>query len=561
MPAGGIDINIENYWIMKYLKLVAATAAFALTFIPSFGQTKSFKLGQWIEIQNAILKELNQSYVDSLPLDRIEKVGIEAMLENLDPYTMYVPEEDNEDFEFMIGKTYGGIGAIIYKPTKESNVVINEPYMNSPAYKAGLRCGDEIVAIDGIGVHGFDASGATSRMKGKPGTSVVFDVKKLRGGDGWNAGDTVKVTLVRERIHLPDVEYAGMVNDTTGYILQTGFTENVSADVRNAYFKLKKQGMKQLVLDLRGNGGGLMSEAINIVSLFVPKGSLVVSSKGNSDDSKREYRTVTEPVDTQIPIIVLVDSGTASSSEIISGAFQDLDRATILGRRTYGKGLVQSVRPLPYNGQLKVTTAKYYTPSGRCVQAIDYSHRNSDGSVGYTPDSLTHKFFTAHGRPVRDGGGITPDDTLKVREYSRLVFSLVLNGVIDRYSLEFVRKHESIPALEDFHFSDADYADFIEFAKGQTFDYRSSAKTLYDQMKKELEKDGMAESMKAELDALGKRIDIEKEEFLRMKKAEIIPFIEEEIATRYYYQEAGVKIRLRYDDQLREALGKPRVKF
>lgn len=546
---------------MKYLKLVAATAAFALTFIPSFGQTKSFKLGQWIEIQNAILKELNQSYVDSLPLDRIEKVGIEAMLENLDPYTMYVPEEDNEDFEFMIGKTYGGIGAIIYKPTKESNVVINEPYMNSPAYKAGLRCGDEIVAIDGTGVYGFDASGATSRMKGKPGTSVVFDVKKLRGGDGWNAGDTVKVTVVRERIHLPDVEYAGMVNDTTGYILQTGFTENVSADVRNAYFKLKKQGMKQLVLDLRGNGGGLMSEAINIVSLFVPKGSLVVSSKGNSDDSKREYRTVTEPVDTQIPIIVLVDSGTASSSEIISGAFQDLDRATILGRRTYGKGLVQSVRPLPYNGQLKVTTAKYYTPSGRCVQAIDYSHRNSDGSVGYIPDSLTHKFFTAHGRPVRDGGGITPDDTLKVREYSRLVFSLVLNGVIDRYSLEFVRKHESIPALEDFHFSDADYADFIEFAKGQTFDYRSSAKTLYDQMKKELEKDGMAESMKAELDALGKRIDIEKEEFLQMKKAEIIPFIEEEIATRYYYQEAGVKIRLRYDDQLREALGKPRIKF
>ena len=208
-----------------------------------------------------------------------------------------------------------------------------------------------------------------------------------------------------------------------------------------------------------------------------------------------------------------------------------------------------------------MTTAKYYTPSGRCVQAIDYSHRNSDGSVGYIPDSLTHKFFTAHGRPVRDGGGITPDDTLKVREYSRLVFSLVLNGVIDRYSLEFARKHESIPALEDFHFSDADYADFIEFAKGQTFDYRSSAKTLYDQMKKELEKDGMAESMKAELDALGKRIDIEKEEFLQMKKAEIIPFIEEEIATRYYYQEAGVKIRLRYDDQLREALGKPRVKF
>ena len=545
---------------MKYSKLWIAAAALIMSAAPSSGQSKSFKLGQWVEIQNAILKELNRSYVDSLPLDRIEKAGIGAMLEELDPYTMYVPEEDNEDFEFMIGKTYGGIGAIIYKPEKESNVVINEPYMNSPAYKAGLKCGDEIVAIDGVGVKGLDASGATSRMKGKPGTSVVFDVKKLRGGDGWNAGDTVKVTVVRERIHLPDVEYAGMVNDTTGYILQTGFTDNVSGDVRNAYFKLKKQGMKQLVLDLRGNGGGLMQEAVNIVSLFVPKGSLVVSSKGNGNVPRQEYRTVTEPVDTEIPIIVLVDSGTASSSEIVSGAFQDLDRATIMGSRTYGKGLVQSVRPLPYNGQLKVTTAKYYTPSGRCIQAIDYSHRNEDGSVGHIPDSLTHQFFTAHGRPVRDGGGITPDDTLTAKVYSRLVYSLVLNGIIDRYSLEYARKHESIPALEDFHFSDADYADFIGYAKGQKFDYRSGAKTYFDQMKKELERDGMADSMKEQLDALGKSLDIEKEQFLIMKKDEIIPFIEEEIATRYYYQEAGIQMRLRYDTQLREALGKPLVK-
>ena len=546
--------------IMNHSKLWIAAAALIMSAAPAVAQSKSFKLGQWVEIQNAILKELNKSYVDSLPLDRIEKAGIGAMLEELDPYTMYVPEEDNEDFEFMIGKTYGGIGAIIYKPDKESNVVINEPYMNSPAYKAGLKCGDEIVAIDGVSVTGLDASGATSRMKGKPGTSVVFDVKKLRGGDGWNAGDTVKVTVVRERIHLPDVEYAGMVNDTTGYILQTGFTDNVSGDVRNAYYKLKKQGMKQLVLDLRGNGGGLMQEAVNIVSLFVPKGSLVVSSKGNGNVPRQEYRTVTEPVDTEIPIIVLVDSGTASSSEIVSGAFQDLDRATIMGSRTYGKGLVQSVRPLPYNGQLKVTTAKYYTPSGRCIQAIDYSHRNEDGSVGHIPDSLTHQFFTAHGRPVRDGGGITPDDTLTTKVYSRLVYSLVLNGIIDRYSLEYARKHESIPALEDFHFSDADYADFIEYAKGQKFDYRSGAKTYFDQMKKELEKDGMADSMKEQLDALGKSLDIEKEQFLIMKKDEIIPFIEEEIATRYYYQEAGIQIRLRYDTQLHEALGKPLVK-
>ena len=546
---------------MKRTELIAAIAALVISAAPSFGQSKSFKLGQWVEIQNAILKELNKSYVDSLPIDRIEKAGINAMLESLDPYTIYVPEEDNDDFEFMIGKTYEGIGAIIYKPTKESNIVINEPYKNSPASKAGLKCGDEITAIDGLSVIGLDAGESTSKMKGKPGTSVVFDVKKLRGGESWKAGDTIKVTVTRERIHLPDVEYAGMINDTTGYILQTGFTENVSGDVRNAYFHLKKQGMKQLVLDLRGNGGGLLQEAVNIVSLFVPKGSLVVTSKGNGNVTKDEYRTLTEPVDTQIPIIVLVDSGTASSAEIVSGAFQDMDRATVMGSRTFGKGLVQSIRPLPYNGQLKITTAKYYTPSGRCIQAIDYSHRKSDGSVGHIPDSLTHQFFTAHGRPVRDGGGIMPDDTLTERQYSRLVYSLVLNGIIDRYSLEYVKKHESIPALEDFHFSDADYEDFIQYAKGQDFDYRSGAKTLYDQMKKELEKDGMAGTMKDELDALAKKLDMEKEQFLLLKKQEIIPFIEEEIATRYYYQEAGVQVRLRYDNQLREALTKLRIKY
>lgn len=546
---------------MKYIKWFVAAAAFSMmTTVSASAQSKDFKLGQWVEIQNAILKELNRSYVDSLPIDRIEKVGIEAMLENLDPYTMYIPEEDNEDFEFMLGKTYGGIGAIIYKPTKESNVVINEPYMDSPATKAGLKPGDQIVAIDGVSVNGLDATGATTRMKGKPGTNVVFSVKKLRGGDTWQAGDTVKVTVTRERIHLPDVEYAGMINDTTGYILQTGFTENVSNDVRNAYFKLKDAGMKRLVLDLRGNGGGLMNEAVNIVSLFVPKGSLVVSSKGNASTTRQEYRTTTEPVDTLIPIIVLVDSGTASSAEIVSGAFQDLDRATIMGSRTYGKGLVQSVRPLPYNGQLKVTTAKYYTPSGRCIQAIDYSHRNEDGSVGNIPDSLTHQFYTRSGRPVRDGGGITPDDTLTSKTYSRLVYSLVLNGIIDRYALDYTTRHESIPAVDDFHFGDKDYEDFVNYAKGQEFDYRSGAKTLFDSMKKELQKDGMADMMKTQLDALDKSLNLDKEQFLMMKKNEIIPFIEEEIATRYYFQEAGIRIRIRYDSQLKEALTKPLIK-
>lgn len=539
----------------KYL--LAAIAVFA--FSPAFAQSAGFRLGKWTEIQNAIIKELNRSYVDSLPVDRIQRAGIDAMLESLDPYTMYVPEEDNEDFEFMIGKTYGGIGAIIYKPDTESNVIINEPYAGSPAANAGLRCGDEIVTIDGKTVKGLKADEATSRMKGNPGTTVVFGVKKAFGGDGWKQGDTVEVRIVRQRIHLPDVEYAGMLNDTTGYILQTGFTERVSEDVRNAYLKLKAQGMKKLVLDLRGNGGGLLQEAVNIVSLFVPKGSVVVSSKGNENHPEEVFRTMREPVDTEIPIVVLVDSGTASSSEIVSGAFQDLDRATILGSRTYGKGLVQSVRPLPYNGQLKVTTAKYYTPSGRCIQAIDYSHRNEDGSVGHIPDSLTREFRTAHGRPVRDGGGITPDDTLTFRSYSRLVYSLVLGGIVDQYALDYGRRHESIAALDDFHFSDADYEDFIQFAMGKKFDYRSGARALYDQMKRELDRDGMSDSMKDEIEALGKKLEIEKRDFLLLKKDEIIPFIEEEIAVRYYFQEAGVKVRLRYDTALKEALTKPLI--
>jgi len=298
---------------------------------------------------------------------------------------------------------------------------------------------------------------------------------------------------------------------------------------------------------------------VNIVSLFVPKGSLVVSSKGNTPDSYREYRTTTEPVDTEIPIIVMIDSGSASSSEIVAGAFQDLDRATIMGKRSYGKGLVQSIRPLAYNGQMKVTTAKYYTPSGRCVQAIDYSSRNEDGSVGHIPDSLTREFRTASGRIVRDGGGITPDVDIPVQNYSRLVYSLVLGGVLDQYVIDYARRHDSIPAVDDFHFTDEDFEDFVAYARTQEFDYRSSAKTLYDQMKKELERDGLAEAMSSELEALEKALEMDKERFIRLKKDEIIPFIEEELATRYWFQEAGIKVRLRYDDQLKTALNSPMI--
>ncbi len=537
------DYDMKKNIITLFIALAAVSfAAESLS-----AQSQSFKLGKWTEINNALLKELNRSYVDSLPLDRIMRAGVDAMLEELDPYTVYIPEEENEDLQMMMSNTYGGIGAVIHK-RKGENVIINEPYAGSPAQKYGLVCGDEIIAIDGFPTKGLESKESSDRMKGKPGTKVVFTVRKVR------TGDTLDVEIVRERIHLPDVEYAGMLDDTTGYILQSGFTENVSGEVREKFLELKKQGMKRLVLDLRGNGGGLMSEAVNILSLFVPKGSLVVTSKGNSPELYREYRTVNEPVDTEIPIIVMIDSGSASSSEIVAGAFQDLDRATIMGKRSYGKGLVQSILPMPYNGQVKVTTAKYYTPSGRCVQAIDYSNRNEDGSVGHIPDSLTKEFRTVSGRIVRDGGGITPDVDVPVQSYSRLVYSLVLGGIIDQYAIDFARRHDSIPAIDDFHYSDEDFEDFIRFAKTQDFDYRSSAKTLYDQMKKELEKDGLADSMSSELEALGKALEMDKERFIRLKKDEIVPFIEEEIAVRYWFQEAGVKVRLRYDEQLKKAL-------
>ena len=528
---------------------MAAAMAFAASATLS-AQSKSFKLGQWTEIHNSIVKELNRSYVDSLPVDRIMRAGVNAMLEELDPYTIYIPEEENEDLQMLLSKTYGGIGAIIHKK-KEENVIINEPYAGSPAQKYGLVCGDEIIEIDGVPTKGLETKESSDRMKGKPGTTVVFKVKKVR------TGEIVDIPIVRERIHFPDIEYAAMLDDTTGYILQTGFTEGVGAQIKDKVQELKAKGMKRLVLDLRGNGGGLMNEAVNIVSVFVPRGSLVVSAKGNTEDSKRDYRTVSDPADTQLPVIVMIDSGSASSSEIVAGALQDLDRATIMGTRSYGKGLVQSIRPVAYNGQMKVTTAKYYTPSGRCVQAIDYSNRNEDGSVGHIPDSLTSEFRTASGRIVRDGGGITPDVEIKVPDYSRLVYSLVLGGVLDQYVIDYARKHDSIPPVDQFHYSDADFEDFIAFAKTQDFDYRSGAKTLYDQMKKELEKDGLADAMSAELAALEKALEMDKEKFIRLKKDEIIPFIEEELATRYWFQEAGVKVRLRYDEQLKKALESP----
>lgn len=541
---------------MRHFRLhIAILAAAALLGSGSgaSAQSSNFLLGKWTETHAAILKELSESYVDSLPVDEIERKGIDAMLAGLDPYTVFIPAEENEDLQMMIQKAYGGIGAVIYKPDVDGNVIINEPYAGSPASKYGLRCGDEILSIDGETVHGLTSQQCSDKMKGDPGTSVNFSVKKV------HSGDTVDVKVVRERIRIPDIEFAGMIDDTTGYILQTGFTEGVGGEMRTAVGKLLGQGMKTLVLDLRGNGGGLLDEAAEIVSIFLPKGSLVVTARGKEKSSNYTVTTTKAPLDPELEVIVLVDSGTASASEIVSGALQDTDRATIMGQRTFGKGLVQSIINLPYGGELKLTTAKYYTPSGRCVQAIDYSHRNEDGSVGHIPDSLTHEFKTAHGRTVRDGGGITPDVELEQKEYSRITYALVAYGVIEEYVLDYVRRHETIAPAAEFHFTDKDYENFVAFAADEEFDYRSSAKALFDSMKAELDRDGLSEGISAQLDSLGKAVDIGKEEYLRLKKDEILPLIEEEIVVRYYFQEAGVGVRLRYDDALKQALRSERI--
>ncbi len=534
-------------------RIILISLAAGLCTVVCSAQSRNFRLGKWTEIHTAILKELSTSYVDSLPVDAIERRGVDAMLSGLDPYTVYIPAEENEDLQLMISNTYGGIGAVIYKPDVNGNVIINEPYEGSPAHRYGLRCGDEIMQIDTTSVIGLNSQQCSERMKGEPGTKVRFKVKKVY------TGEIVDLEVTREKIHLPDMQYAGMVDDTTGYILLTGFSEGVSGEVRDEVVNLKKQGMRTLVLDLRGNGGGLLSEAAEIVSIFVPKGSLVVTAKGREKDANYVVRTTREPVDTDLDLIVMVDSGSASSSEIVAGALQDMDRATIMGTRTFGKGLVQSIRSLPYGGELKVTTAKYYTPSGRCVQAIDYSHRNEDGSVSQIPDSLTNEFRTAAGRIVRDGGGITPDVTIEPHSYSRLSYSLVAYGVIEEFVLDYVRRHETIAPAEEFRLTDADYEDFIAFARDKEFDYRSTAKTYFDIMCTELEKDGLKDAMAPQIEALEESLDMEKEEFLRLKKDEIVPLIEEEIVVRYYFQPAGVIVRLRYDDALRQALASERI--
>lgn len=518
-------------------------------------QSKNFKLTQALEVQYNILQSLATDYVDTVDFGNILNIGIDAMLASLDPYTEYIPEEGSEAIDLMRTATYGGIGAVI-KKIDTLGVQITQPAIGSPAVKFGLEPGDIILEIDGADVKPLSADECSRRMRGNPGTKVRFKVRKGK------SGEIKDIVVTRDRIHTSDVSYSGFLKDREGratrdgYIKIDGFTLNGAEDVRKAVAGLKENGAERIVLDLRNNGGGLMDEAVNIVSIFVPKGTLVVYAKGRGEGTDFSYITSKEPVDTLIPLMVMVNSSSASSSEIVAGALQDLDRAVIMGTRTYGKGLVQSFRPVGYDGKLKLTISKYYTPSGRCVQAVDYTHRNPDGSVGTVPDSLKKAFTTKCGRTVYDGGGITPDVEIKSRANSRPAYAVYGAGLIDDWSVEYYTGHGPIAPAGSFRLSDEEYGEFVRFAASRKFDHRSSAEVIYDKMVLEAKAEGIYETDKEYYDSLGKKLKLSKEEMLMLKKDELKPLLEESIAQKYYYIPGRIENSLITDEPLREAVEK-----
>ena len=531
--------------IFRNFVILAVVALSSYTTLQA--QSAQFKAGKALEVQYNILRELSVGFVDTVDIEKLTNTGIEAMLNSLDPYTIYIPEENEEDLELLRSASYGGIGSMIRK-IDSLGVLISQPYLGSPAVKYGLEPGDFILKIDDVDVKPLTADECSRRMKGQPGTQVKFLVKKGR------TGEVKEITVTRERIHIPDVSFSGILRDSIGYIRYEAFTSGGSNDFRKAFTDLKAKGAKQLVIDLRGNGGGIVDEAVKILSFFLPKGTTVVTAKGRTPESAFEMKTQIEPLDTLIPITVLVNSSSASASEIVAGAIQDLDRGMIAGTRTYGKGLVQGFKPVGYNGSLKFTTAKYYTPSGRCVQAIDYSHRNEDGSVGFVPDSLKKAFKTLKGRTVYDGGGITPDTVVKAQNYSRPAFSLVANDIFGEYAIEYYKKHKTIASPAEFTLTDAEYEEFVKFAAAKDFDSRSGALAQLDQMLKAAKAEDLYELYKAEFDALEKKLTISKEEMLRVKKAEFKPLLEEEIVYKYYFTPGRIESIVRNDEQLHKVL-------
>jgi len=499
-----------------------------------------------LELFNDIYKQLDLFYVDSLNADTVIGWGIRSMLQQVDPFTDYYPDDDEELRQMATGK-YAGIGSIIRYSRKEQRAVISEPYEGTPSQLAGVRAGDVILSIDGKDVKGMGTPKVSGMLRGEAGTT--FELKVRRGREEKT------FLITRQMIQLPQVPYSGMLSDgQTGYIFLTGFTEGACREVRDALEEVRRQGAKRLVLDLRGNPGGAVNEAVDIANLFLPKGKKVVYTKGKMARTNREYYTATEPVDSLMPLVVLVDGGSASASEIVSGALQDFDRAVIMGTRTYGKGLVQMMRELPFHGTLKLTTSRYYIPSGRCIQAYDYRHLNADGSAGVVPDSLTKVFHTAGGREVRDGGGIKPDVEVKPDSLPTIVSELVSSDEFFDCVTNFCLAHPTIPPVGEFRLSDEDYAAFADSIGASGFEAGKPAKELLKVLRDVIRREGYLEATRAELDALEAKLTYDVRADLMRFRKEVEPYLYDEIVHRYYYQKGGVQQQLLDDPCIERAL-------
>lgn len=518
---------------------------------------RNFQIVKSLDIFNSVFKELDMFYVDTINPKEIIEYGIRAMLSKTDPYTDYYPEEDNTLKEMTTGK-FGGIGSVIRYYTPRKRVVIVEPSEGHPAVEAGLKAGDVILEINGKDMSQENRTPnelteyVSSNLRGEPGTACVLKIERPVS-DSTYVPMEIKVT--RGTIRTNPIPYYNMVNDSVGYIFISTFSmEGCSKDVKKALIELKQRGAKSLVLDLRGNGGGLLGEAVKVVNFFVPKGQEIVVTKGKFKQMDNTYRTTSEPIDLEIPLTVLVDGSTASAAEILSGALQDLDRAVIIGNRTFGKGLVQTLRYLPFNSSMKITTAKYYIPSGRCVQALDYSKRNADGSIARTPDSLTNVFHTAAGREVRDGGGIRPDIEIKLDKTPNILFYLMNEDMIFDYATQYCIKHPTIGEVADFKLTDADYAEFKAMMKKRNFSYDRQSEAMLKSLKEMAEFEGYMEGAKEEFTALEKKLqhnlDLELDRF----EKDIKPLLAEEIVKRHYFERGAVQETLKDDKGLKKAI-------
>lgn len=508
---------------------------------------RNFEVAKNIDIFTAICKELEQYYVDTLDTKKVVRKGIDYMLGQLDPYTVYYSDEDMGELKMMTTGKYAGIGSVIRLYQKDK-VIISEPYANSPAARAGLKAGDVLLKIDNTDLTGKSTADVSAMLKGEPGTSFVLKVQRP------GVQKPLDFKIIRETIATPAVPYYGLVKGDVGYIDFSGFTENCSKDIRKAVIELKGKGAKGLVFDLRNNGGGLLSEAVEIVNLFLPKGKLVLKTKGKIKSAESEYFTKKEPLDADIPLVVLVNDNTASSSEIMAGTLQDYDRGVIVGTRTYGKGLVQTVREMPYSSSIKLTTSKYYIPSGRCVQAIDYKNRDGMGRATRIADSLTHVFHTEIGREVRDGGGIRPDVEVKLDTLANITAYLSAADVLVDFATDYYYSHPNLASVAAFLLTDEDYAKFCDMVKKSDFTYDKQTESVLKSLKQIAEFEGYLESAKEEFDALEKKLNHDIEFDLQQNKEEILRLLSDEVIKRYFYQAGSVEQQLKYDKELDKAV-------